>query len=122
MRDGRQSECRACDVERSREYRRANAQTVRAKDRERYSDRYDTDKQRARVYAWRERNPEHYAALNKAHLAIKYNVERGHITRPERCEWCGSDGPLEAHHEDHTRKLDVVWLCRDCHGLTKRSI
>lgn len=51
----------------------------------------------------------------KARLAVQYAVKVGKIERPDRCEDCGRDRPLQGHHEDYDRPLDVVWLCRPCH-------
>ncbi len=54
-----------------------------------------------------------------AHSAVKKAVAQGTLTRPERCARCGRDvgaKNIAAHHEDYSKPLDVVWLCRNCHG------
>lgn len=33
----------------------------------------------------------------------------------EPCKVCGTNENIEAHHEDYTKPLDVIWLCRNHH-------
>jgi hypothetical protein len=50
---------------------------------------------------------------------VQRAIKRGLIVRPSRCEQCGSDNNqqvLDAHHEDYSKPLEVVFLCRECHG------
>ncbi len=37
-------------------------------------------------------------------------------TDGERCAECGSSSFLQRHHPDHRNEMDVVILCRKCHG------
>lgn len=40
----------------------------------------------------------------------------GKLTKPKRCEVCGSLAhDIEAHHFDCGKPLDVQWLCLPCH-------
>lgn len=48
--------------------------------------------------------------------------EKGEIERPLFCELCGSSGPLEAHHRDHSEALGVSWYCSACHTLADRAL
>jgi len=41
--------------------------------------------------------------------------------RPTRCQECGDEGRVFAHHEDCGRPLDVMWLCPACHR-TRHSL
>ena len=55
----------------------------------------------------------------RAHHAVAKALRKGRLTR-EPCEVCGAvhgvDGAvLHAHHEDYSKPLDVVWLCRRHH-------
>ena len=59
----------------------------------------------------------------KARQAVLIAVRRATMRKPNRCQCCGrltSRHLLDAHHEDYTKPLDVLWLCRVCHGLTWR--
>ena len=72
------------------------------------------------------RNPErakkrtrHYYHANpekmRAKHRIKYLLKLGHLTKPQFCECCGREARLDGHHEDYTKPLEVLWLCRKCH-------
>jgi formylmethanofuran dehydrogenase subunit E len=64
------------------------------------------------------RNPGHHSARSKVNTAIM----NGTIIKPVECEQCGGVGPIEGHHEDYSRQLDVVWLCRPCHAKRHREL
>lgn len=58
-----------------------------------------------------------------AKVVVAEAVKSGTLTRPEACEKCGEIGrPLEAHHHDYTKPLEVLWLCRPCHRDTHRGL
>lgn len=65
----------------------------------------------------------------RARRAVQAAVKRGLLVRPSECSWCAKPGgkhptgfPIEAHHEDYTKPLDVVWLCSGCHWLRHYDI
>lgn len=41
-------------------------------------------------------------------------IKRGKII-PQPCSICNSLDNIEAHHEDYTKPLEVIWLCREHH-------
>jgi len=47
-------------------------------------------------------------------------LRSGKLVRPDHCERCFAICIPDAHHEDYTKPLDIVWACRKCHGLTWR--
>jgi len=47
-------------------------------------------------------------------------VKRGKVTK-RPCTVCGAK-KVEAHHPDHSRPLDVIWLCRPHHVMVTRGI
>jgi hypothetical protein len=61
--------------------------------------------------AWRAKNREKY----RAQKALQKAVAAGRIVRPESCERC-DEGPVQGHHPDYDKRLEVVWLCPRCHG------
>lgn len=63
------------------------------------------------------------ASDDKAHNLLEKAVAKGVVSRGSQCETCGISAvkipgqryPLEAHHDDYNKPLDVRWLCRVCH-------
>ncbi|OQY69567.1 MAG: hypothetical protein B6D44_17670 [Ignavibacteriales bacterium UTCHB2] len=56
------------------------------------------------------RYPERVRARQKKY----YHVRQGNIS-PQPCEVCGTTKSIEAHHEDYSQPLDIVWLCTPHH-------
>lgn len=55
---------------------------------------------------------EKWIARAKARFAIK----EGFILKPNKCEVCEKLKPLQAHHEDYSKPLQVIFLCYSCHA------
>ena len=51
----------------------------------------------------------------RAQSAVCYALKVGKLIRPSECSQCGKKVKVEGHHPDHSRKLEVVWVCRTCH-------
>jgi hypothetical protein len=74
---------------------------------------------------WKKNNPEKY----KAHQLVAYAISTGKLKRPEGCSRCGTIPPLtqdgrsglHAHHEDHSKPMEVEFLCYSCHGKENRK-
>lgn len=56
-----------------------------------------------------------------AHIKVGNAIARGELT-PQACERCGYGVGVHAHHEDYSKPLDVMWLCKTCHGKRHREI
>jgi transposase-like protein len=58
-----------------------------------------------------------------AHNKVEKAIARGELVRPATCEACAGPGtpyrdgrsPIQAHHDDYNKPLDVRWLCQPCH-------
>jgi len=62
---------------------------------------------------WAKRNPHRVSIYQRVHKARK----EGLLSKPEYCEKCERETwQLQAHHPDYSKILDVIWLCRSCHG------
>ena len=46
---------------------------------------------------------------------VKRELIKRTIVRPDNCSKCGKECKPQGHHDDYSRPLDVVWLCRACH-------
>lgn len=70
---------------------------------------------RAYVNRFRAMNPE----KARAHDAVKSAIVAGRLVRPTACERCGitTNRPLDSHHDDYSRPLDVRFVCRACHRI-----
>ena len=51
----------------------------------------------------------------RAQRILHKAVERKKIVKPTACSKCGVEGRIEAHHEDYSKPLEVIWLCRVHH-------
>ena len=72
-----------------------------------------------------------WEADQRAHARrlVQIAVAKGTLTRPDSCQRCGGspppasrrDGsaryPIQGHHEDYSKPLEVIWLCTPCHKL-----
>jgi len=76
------------------------------------------DKRRDRKEYMRE-----YMAKNQKEHPEKWmarKLARANVTKLP-CQVCGDD-KSEAHHEDYSRPLDVVWLCHKHHFQVERGV
>jgi hypothetical protein len=62
---------------------------------------------------WAGANPEKH----KAHRVVSGAIRSGRITRSVFCQLCLGIGRIEAHHEDYSKPLEIVWICHFCHGV-----
>lgn len=67
---------------------------------------------------YRQNHPEKKKARNK----ISHAPRDGTIERPLQCESCFKEGPVEGHHPDYSKPLEVDWLCKGCHAKVHHEI
>lgn len=95
--------CRDCNTARAKKY-------------------YNTVKGKGRVTAATSK----YITANKdkedAWIKVREAKKTGKLKVPIICSHCKLSKKLDAHHEDYTKALEVVWLCRACHKLTHRIL
>ena len=55
-----------------------------------------------------------------------YNALKTGAIVKKPCAECGINEHITAHHEDYTKPLDIIWLCKSCHqqlhGRRKRNV
>lgn len=117
--DGRSSECKACHKARTQtpEARRRKAVTAR-----RYNEKHRAENAvRSRLWRTPERAKVQRSRIDpyarRARSNLLYAVRTGKIARPDRCSRCGWVCTPHGHHPDYAKPLEVVWLCRVCHGI-----
>ena len=68
-------------------------------------------------------------ADGRAHDITEKAIQKGVLVRPDICDTCGGDGrkfrdgrhPIQAHHPDYNKPLEVMWLCQPCHHEWHRT-
>jgi hypothetical protein len=130
MADGYLNKCKECVKNRVKVHRKENDH-VRAYDRFRYYNdpkRNESNKLNSKLRYLK--NPEKVIATNKrwilrnpekraAHIAVGNAVRDGKLIR-QPCVVCG-ELKVHAHHTDYSKKLDVIWLCKDHHMKEHRK-
>lgn len=92
--------CKGCNTERLQRYRATEAGMLATRKAVAKSMKVNRIKQNARVL-------------------LNYHLKMGHVQK-EECK-CGSQ-KVEAHHNDYSKPLEVVWLCRKCHADLHREL
>ena len=64
------------------------------------------------AYTLEKQNVMQRRAWNTIAVAIRTGV----IVPPSRCERCGKETHLEAHHENYRLPMEVIFLCAACHS------
>lgn len=58
-----------------------------------------------------------------ARRVVEAAIKAGALIKPDACSLCGKTNcRIEAHHEDHSKPLDVTWLCVSCHRKRDHQI
>lgn len=128
MPDGHLNKCKECTkkdnaknrkdkIKYYQEYDRKRAnQPKRVKARKEYAEKCKLDenlKERNRQYKnkYRKTHKKEIRARDK----LQYNLDSNKIEKPTRCQICGKETKLQAHHHDYNKPLDVIWVCDRCH-------
>lgn len=83
-----------------------------ALDRNKKRAKVSPEKVRAEVKRHQEKHRDKYLARQWVRRA----VARGKIIKPKNCQICNIEASrIEGHHEDYSKRLEVLWLCVDCH-------
>jgi hypothetical protein len=109
---GRENRCKRCNADRVVLQNRQNpkpsyerTKAFRAKHPESHRKDIAKDKQK---------HPDRYRARK-----MVYNRQ---IPLAPSCVQCGSGENLERHHPNYSKPLEIITLCRKCHGLAHRTV
>ena len=69
------------------------------------------------AYQRRRLKNEENHAKHMARRAVGNAVMLGKMTKGSNCALCNSGQDIEAHHRDYSKRLEVIWLCRNCHAI-----
>lgn len=111
MADGFLGKCKSCTKLDVMVHRDSNLEAVRRYDRERSSLPHRRADRVARFKRKALEEPLKYSAR----VAVSNAVRDGRLLRVP-CEVCGAVNS-EAHHEDYSKPLEVVWLCKLHHEI-----
>jgi hypothetical protein len=110
------------------DYRKKNKKKISLREAlKRISDEDRFEKNRKKHYEWSKDNREklneyqrNWYQQNKvkrrAHVILHRAINSGKVMRPEKCSQCNKKCKVDGHHEDYSKPLDVVWICRACHS------
>lgn len=109
----------------NRERKAAVQKDWQTRNRERFleTSRRAAQRRRPRQRAAARKHYRENSAKTLARVKLYQAVRDGKVVRPDRCERCAGTGqpfsngrhPIEGHHHDYSKPLDVEWLCFDCH-------
>lgn len=129
MADGYLNKCKTCVKNRVKKHRSENLEAIQEYDRQRanlphrvearskyrQSERYQ-EKHTKSNKKYRKNNPDKYEAHNQVRDALlKGTLEKSN------CIICNSV-KTEAHHEDYSKPLDVIWFCSKHHKLRHKRL
>ncbi len=56
----------------------------------------------------------------KARWSVYNHIKYGLLSK-KPCFGCGNI-KVQAHHEDYSKPLEIIWLCTSCHGIRHRKM
>ena len=110
--DGHLNKCKPCAREMVSIHRQNNIDRIRKLDVERWHSADRRIKKSCSVKI----EGEKLRIRNSARRAVGKKVKRGKLKR-QPCQICGTNNFVHAHHEDYSKRFDVVWLCATHHKL-----
>jgi len=136
MSDGHLNKCKECTKSDSNKHRKENIEKIREYDRNRPNHKKRVEINNERIKKLRLKGGEQYKKLienskkwrelnkNKINAQAKVckAIINGTIVRKDECEKCGSTIMIEAHHEDYSKPLDILWLCKKCHSNRHKEL
>lgn len=128
---GHMSKCKECIKSNVKKYRAENKEKIMEYDRNRPNKEDRKIKNKNRITALKYSNNQKFMETyvlpkrqwdlknmhkKSANLKVSRAIQIGLLKRPKSCSKCAETKNIEAHHEDYSKPLDVIWLCTKCHG------
>jgi hypothetical protein len=112
---GRCKDCHRSEIKRNRD---ENIDRVRAYDRERSKtlNRKLLNVEKNRI---KRKNEE---GMQMAHNLVSRAIKNGKLIRPDHCSSCLINCSPQAHHDDYSKPLEIIWLCPICHADRHRKL
>lgn len=110
MADGHLNKCIDCAKSDVRTHRTLNAESVSRYEQQRSQTPHRKALQATYLKSYRTKNPE----KNRARQMVNRHLRAGNLTK-KPCVYCGGVKKVEAHHEDYSKPLEVLWVCFKCH-------
>lgn len=101
-------------LEYQRRYRAKNRKRIRA-----YNRVYNTNLRKKSNYLYDRKYKKSNPLKIRATNAIRYAVRNKKLI-PKPCEVCGTR-KSEAHHEDYSKPLEIIWLCSYHHHIADQN-
>jgi len=109
MGDGLLGKCKECTKKDVTERYVWNFEKIQAYEKARFK----TPHRKSKVAIYQKTRRERDPLKNRARY-ITTNAVRDGKLKKEPCEKCGNS-KSQAHHEDYSKPLEVIWLCFICH-------
>ena len=98
-----------------REYREKNKEKFRD-----YNRKYNREYRKEHGYKNETNSKYRYWEKHLCRCRTMYAVKKGKLIKLD-CEVCGSK-KSQAHHEDYSKHLEVIWLCPLCHKNKHKAV
>lgn len=118
MKDGYLGKCKECNKKDATEHRWKNVEKIREYDNSRSGLPHRKKLREEYGKQFKTLFPLRY----KAHNLLSNAVRGSRVIKPILCETCRKEKPLEGHHDDYNKPLDVRWLCKSCHRCLHRDL
>ena len=92
-----------------KEWRDKNTDKVRASSKKSYA------KRKNEVAEYKKEYKEKFPEIKQAHWKVASALKTGKLSKPSKCCECENTENIDAHHEDYSNPLEVLWLCSMCH-------
>lgn len=136
MADGHLNKCKECAKSDVHSHRKDNIEKVRQYDRNRPNSKERSKRLSEKIKNLpKDRKEEYYKKKNEYMQSGAYKnkktvniymanaVRDGRLKKLDHCEHCNAkDVPLDGHHHDYLKPLDVTWLCKPCHGAEHKRL